>query len=193
MDCAVLDLETTSLSAVGEGFILCAVIKPLRQKPIIYRYDQLHCRPAKEKNLVVAVLNELSKYHLWIGHNIDHFDFNFLRSRAISLGVPFYAQPMLYDTMKAFRRLGYLTTRNPVTGKPRANLDHVVDFFEIPQMKTKVGYPNAHWRTVWGNKDVKGEAMDTLVEHCVYDTVMTEEVYWRELPVDQVWGLRRRR
>lgn len=192
MDCAVLDLETTSLSAVGEGFILCGVIKPLRAKPIVFRYDELGCKPAREGKLVRSILDTLDDYDLWIGHNIDHFDYNFLHSRAAQLGVPFYPRPLLYDTMKAFRRIGFLTVRNPLTGKPRANLDHIVDFFNIPQMKTKVGYPNAHWRTVWGDKKTRGEAMDTLVEHCVYDTVMTEEVYWKEIKLDPVWGIRRR-
>lgn len=192
MDCAVLDLETTSLSAVGEGFILCGVVKPLRGKPLVFRYDELNCRPAKEVKLIKKIVSCLSDYDLWIGHNIDWFDFNFLRSRAIQLNIPFDLRPLTYDTMLSFKRLGYLTTRNPHTGKPRANLDHVVDFFEIPQMKTKVGYPNAHWRTVFGDKKTRGAAMDTLVEHCIYDTVMTEEVYWREVKLDKVWGIRRR-
>ncbi len=192
MDCAVLDLETTSLSAVGEGFILCGVIKPLRGKPLTFRYDELGCRPGREKKLVKSLVEELARYDLWIGHNIDNFDYNFLRSRANQLDTPFTVHPLLYDTMKAFRRVGFLTVRNPITGKPRANLDHIVDFFNIPQMKTKVGYPNAHWRIVWGDKKTRGESMDTLVEHCVYDTVMTEEVYWKLIKVDPVWGIRRK-
>ena len=124
--------------------ILCAVIKPLEGKPITFRYDEMHCRAFHEKRLVQALVEEMEKYHVWIGHNIDWFDFNFLRSRAVLLGVPFNCAPLTYDTMLAFRRLGYLTVRNPKTGKPRANLDHVVDFYNIPQLKTKVGYPNEH-------------------------------------------------
>ncbi len=191
MDCATLDLETTDLSAVGHGFILCAVVKPLRSKPLVFRYDELGCKPAREKKLVRALTDCLSEYDLWIGHNLDRFDFNFLKSRANLLGVPFQLRPLTYDTMKAFRRIGFLTARNPVTGKPRANLDHVVDFFNIPQLKTRVGYPNAHWRTVWGDRQTRGEAMDTLVEHCVYDCVMTEQVYLKEIKLDPVWGIRR--
>lgn len=42
MDCAVLDLETTDLHAVGGGFILCAVVKPLRGKPIVFRNLSCH-------------------------------------------------------------------------------------------------------------------------------------------------------
>lgn len=191
MDCAVIDLETTSLSAVGEGFILCGVVKPLREKPIVFRYDELHCKPGKEKRLITQLVEVMSTFDMLIGHNINRFDFPYVKSRASILGVPFNLRPLTYDTMLAFRRIGMLTARNPMTGKPRANLDHVVDFFNIPQMKTKVGYPNAHWRNVWATGSERGEAMDTLVEHCVYDVQMTEAVYLREIKLDPVWGIRR--
>ena len=105
MDCTVLDLETTDLSAVGGGFILCAVVKPLHQEPIVFRYDEMHCRAFHEKRLVEALVAELEKYHMWIGHNIDRFDFTFLKSRAVLLGVPFTVATPTYDTMLAFRRL----------------------------------------------------------------------------------------
>ena len=48
MYCAVLDLETTDLSAVGGGMILCAVVKPLEGKPITFRYDEMKCTCANE-------------------------------------------------------------------------------------------------------------------------------------------------
>jgi hypothetical protein len=40
---------------------------------------------------------------------------------------------------------------------------------------------------------LRGEAMDSLVDHCVRDTTMTEQIYWKEIDVDPVWGLRRKR
>jgi len=173
--------------------ILCAVVKPLREEPIVYRYDEMRCRPFHEKRLVESLLECLSEFHMWVGHNIDYFDYQFLKSRANLLGVPFNLAPLTYDTMLAFKRIGYLTARNPKTGKPRANLDHVADFFNVEQLKTKVGYPNAHWRTVWGDETQRGQAMDSLVDHCVRDTIMTEQIYWKEIDVDPVWGLRRKR
>jgi DNA polymerase elongation subunit (family B) len=192
MDCAVFDLETTDLSAVGSGFILCAVIKPLRGKPKIYRYDEMHCRPGHEKRLLQAILDELGQYDLWIGHNAEKFDFAFLKSRATILGLPFPYQPFIYDTAAAFRRIGLLTTRNPVTGRPKANLDHVVDFFGLQQKKTPI-YPREHWKTVWESGKNRELAMKYLVDHCVSDVEMNEEIYWKLLKADNVWGLRRKK
>ena len=191
MNCCVVDLETSSLEGVGAGFILCAVVKPLGKKPVILRYDELKCRPAHEKRLIELLIKELDKYELWIGHNIGSYDFNFIKSRASILGVPFTSQPFLYDTMLAFRRSGFLTSRHPVTGRPKAGLDHVVDFFGIPQKKTKVGYPRQHWRIVWEEGDDRARAMDNLVEHCRFDVELTEAVYWKLIGTDKVWGIRR--
>ncbi len=192
MDCATFDLETTDLSAVGPGFVLCAVIKPLRQKPIVFRYDTMHCRLGREQKLVKAILAELEKYDLWIGHNADRFDFNMLKSRALLLGVPFRVQPFVYDTMMSFKRQGYLTARNPITGKPIAKLDHICDFFGFVQRKTPI-YPREHWKAVWETGVTRTQAMDHLVDHCVRDVGMTEDIYLRLIKTDTVWGMRRKK
>jgi uncharacterized protein YprB with RNaseH-like and TPR domain len=193
MRICTLDLETTSLSAVGRGFILVAVVKPLDQQPIVLRYDTLGCKPGKENELVSILIDILSGFHLWIGQNICNYDFNFVKSRASILGIPFHCQPFLYDTMRAFKRLGYLTERNPKTSRPIASLDHIVDFLGIQQMKTKVGYPREHWKTVWETGEERARAMNKLVEHCIFDCDMTEKVYWKLIEVDNVWGIRRTR
>ncbi len=192
MDCVTFDLETTDLSAVGPGFVLCAVVKPLRKKPIVFRYDEMHCRPGHEQRLLRAILAEMEKYDLWIGHNADRFDFNMLKSRALRLEVPFRQQPFIYDTMKSFKRQGYLTSRNPVTGNPVAKLDHICDFFGFSQRKTPI-YPVEHWKAVWESGERRTEAMDNIVDHCVRDVGMTEDIYFRLVKTDNVWGLRRKK
>jgi uncharacterized protein YprB with RNaseH-like and TPR domain len=191
MDCAVLDLETTDLSAVGSGWILMASIRPLHGETITLRYDEMRCPLGRETKLVKAIIDEMSKYDMWIGHNIQYFDFPYLKSRAMRLGVPFNCEPLVYDTMMAFRRVGYLTTRN-FKGHPRANLDHIVDFLGYPQQKTKI-YPREHWLTVWGKPRERKDAMLHLAEHCEADVEMTEQVYWHLLKRDPVWGLRRQK
>jgi len=191
MDCVTLDLETTDLSAVGAGFILLAVAKPLRGEPVVWRYDEMHCRPGHEQKMLKAMLDYLRPFDLWIGHNIVKFDFQMLKSRAALLGVEFNLRPLIYDTMHAFRRVGYRTAINPITGHPRASLDHVVDFFGIEQKKTKVGYPRAHWKTVWSDGEERKLAMDNLMEHCIFDVEMQEKVYLKLIKVDPVWGIRR--
>lgn len=189
MKCAVVDIETSGLEAVGHGFILCAVVKPLNEKPIVFRYDKMSCKPGREIPIVKALVTELSKYQMLVGHNIVNFDWPFIRSRAVQLSLPIPEPPLAYDTCQAFRRTGYLTVPN-FKGKPSARLDMVADFFGIEQEKTSL-LPREHWKAVWQEGDAKRKAMDSLVDHCVKDVRMTEKIYWRLVAVDKVWGIRR--
>jgi len=99
------------------------------------------------------------------------FDFAFLKSRATILGLPFPYQPFIYGYRRRFRRIGLLTTRNPMTGKPKANLDHVVDFFGLQQKKTAI-YPASTGRRSGRAAENRELAMKKLVEHCVSDVEM---------------------
>lgn len=189
MKACVFDIEATSLAAVGSGMILCAVIQPLGEQPKIFRYDRLSCPPGKEIILLRHIFQELDKYQLWIGHNIKGYDWPMLKSRALLLDVITPKGAFFYDTCLAFRRLGYKTSPNAI-GKPTASLDHVVDFFGYVQRKTKI-YPREHWRTVWETGGERRRAMDNLVEHCVADVKMNEDIYWKLVGVDMTARLER--
>jgi DNA polymerase III epsilon subunit-like protein len=174
---ATFDIETSELEAVGAGWLLGAVIKPLGGEPKLYRYDAYHCQRGHEYDLVRAVINELCRYDLLIGHNIENFDWNYLKSRAARLGLPPPpARPFFYDTMKGFRRCGFKTIDNGY-GKPTAKLEQIIDFFGLPQSKTHL-YPADHWKTIWESGKDRTLAMDKLIdEHCLNDVIMTEQVY----------------
>ena len=191
MDCVVLDLETTHLSAIGAGFTLCAVARPTHGESKVWRYDDWHCRPGHEQRMLRDLIDYLDGFDLWIGHNLERFDFNFLKSRAYQLGLGFPCSPLTYDTLLAFKRVGYLTERN-YKGHPKASLGHVADFLGLKQEKTSI-FPREHWQTVWGLGEERKLAMDNLVEHCVADVNMTEQVYWKLLKADPVWGIRRKK
>lgn len=191
MKIATLDLETTALDAVGGGMIVCAVLKPLEKKSEVIRYDLMGDKPGKEYKTVEAIIEAVSDYHLLIGHNIVGFDWGFLKSRAMILGVDMCKPPLAYDTMLAFRRTG-LRTRLTGYGKPTAALDHIIDIFGFKQKKTKI-YPREHWKTVWESGVDRREAIDGLVEHCVADVIMTEQIYWRLLDMDTTDRLKRLR
>lgn len=186
---ATFDIESTSLDAVGAGVLLCAVVKPMGNEAKVFRYDAMHLSPGNDMKLVRALVNELCRYDLLVGHNIERFDWNFIRTRAMIHGIPIPTRPCAYDTLKAFKRCGYLTVPNMI-GRPTARLDHVVDMFGIEQEKTAL-YPREHWKTVWGKKSERKEAMDKLVEHCVRDVSMNEEVFKRMFPMDSTLILRR--
>jgi uncharacterized protein YprB with RNaseH-like and TPR domain len=181
---ACFDLETTDLAAVGAGMLICAGIRPLAtQRTRMFRIDAYDFEESpeygflerEETALLNDVINELKKYDLLIGHNIDKFDIPYLRSRAFQLHSPCEMWPLTYDTLKAFRRVGLRTVMNGF-GKPSAGLGHVVDFFGIRQEKNGI-YPVEHWRTIWGNESQRIEAMDHLVDHCQRDVRMNATIY----------------
>lgn len=191
MNACVFDIETSDLAAIGPGTVLCAVIKPLNDKPRTFRYDKLSCKPGKEGVLIQHIFDELSRYQLWIGHNINNFDWPYLRSRAVVLDIPLIRGALSYDTLHAFRRTGFKTRPN-IVGKPTAALDHVVDFFGFPQKKTKL-YPREHWKAVWETGTERRKAMDAIVDHCVADVEMNEKIYWKLIEQDNVARLERLR
>lgn len=191
MDTAIVDIESSSLEAVGAGFILCAVVKPLGKPGKVIRYDELGCRPAQEKKLIKVLLAELNKYDIVVGHNIRRFDWNFIKSRATLFGVPIIKYPLVYDTLDAFRRCGFLTRQN-VYGKPTASLAFIADFLDIKQEKTAI-YPRAHWKGIWEKGEDRKAALDNLVDHCVRDCRMNEVIFRRLFEQDSGVIMRRLR
>lgn len=179
MKTCVFDIETTDLAAVGSGWILCAVILDAdRGTKQVYRYDESKCELGHEAKLVEAIVKALSEYPVWIGHNIDKFDWPYIKSRANALGIPIHLDTTVtYDTLKAFRRSGLRTIANSY-GKPTGRLDHIADFFGIEQLKTPI-YPREHWVTVWGQGVNRRKAMDKLVDHCLRDVKLNDQVYRR--------------
>lgn len=190
MKSAVLDIETTALEAVGAGFVLCVVVKPLGRMPKVFRLDDIKgCKLGHEAALLRAVFAELGHYDMLIGHYIEKFDWRFLKSRAMREDVPMILPPLVYDTFKAWKRVGALTTRNAF-GKPTAALDHIIDFLDIKQDKTRI-YPANWWRAVWGDSEKRTLAMNQIVKHCVADVAMTEKAYEAILPQDARASIRR--
>jgi DNA polymerase elongation subunit (family B) len=188
----VIDIEATGLEAVGPGWILCAVIQALEgERTKVFRYDKLHDDQAEERNLLGAIFGELAQYQLWVGHNIEGYDWPMLKSRAYVLGVALPQPAFIYDTCSAFRRCQFRTVLN-VKGKPTARLDHIVDFFNFKQQKTAI-LPQMHWRCVWGKGKEKAIAMDDLAQHCVDDVGMTVKAYWELIGHDEKGVIRRAR
>lgn len=172
----VFDIETSDLAAVGAGVFLCAVVKPLGGDCKVFRYDN-----GGERRAVESTIRELARFDLWIGHNIVKFDYPFIKSKAEVMGLEI-PRPFYYDTLQAFRRVGYLTRQNGF-GKPCGGLDFVVDFFDLPQQKTKI-LPRHHWDSIWASGKKKRAIMQEIIEHCVADVQMNEQIYWRLMRAD---------
>jgi len=185
MQSAVFDIETTSLGAVGAGIILCVCIRPMQTKRTrTYHIGMYEFEPdeehygfleREETALLEAVKKEFEQYKILIGHNIEKFDWPYLRSRAFRRGLEWNIFPGLYDTLKAFRRSKYLTVQNGF-GKPSGGLAMVADFGGVKQEKTAI-YPVEHWENVWGNKPERLAAIQNLTAHCQADVRMNANVF----------------
>ena len=183
MKTAIFDIETTALDAVGAGFLLCMVAQDAHTgEQKILRLDDFRCQVGKEKPLVKAVMELLSSYDLLVGHNIIRFDINFIKTRALRLDLPWSLYPLVYDTLPAFRRCGYLTVQNGF-GKPSAGLAMVVDALNGFQEKTAI-YPASWWSSVWGDSGARKQAMNHIVDHCCADVRMTSDIYPELLHAD---------
>lgn len=192
MKSAVFDLETTDLAGVGAGILLCGCVRPLAtNRTRVFRIDAYHYKAdhvhgffdRQEKDLLVDLVDELKKYDLLIGHNIENFDLGFLRTRAMRHNIPYPLNPITYDTMKAFRRVRIRTVLN-VVGKPTASLAMVADFLGVKQEKTSI-FPVDWWQSIWGNDTQRLDALNNIVDHCTKDVRMNAEVYEMLLPFDE--------
>lgn len=195
---AVFDIETTALEGIGAGMLICVCVRPLTtNRTRVFRLDAYQYKPDRkygffqrqERDMLLEVTEELRKYDLLIGHNIENFDMGFLRTRAYRHNLPFALNPITYDTMRAFRRVRMRTVLNAI-GKPSASLDMVADFLGVSQEKTKL-YPVQHWQTIWGNDKERLDALNFTVDHCKKDVRMNAQVYELILPFDDRLVLRR--
>lgn len=198
MKSAVFDIETSALEGVGAGILICVCVRPLsthrtrtfRMDAYKYEYSpEFGFFERQEKDLMLELVDELKKYDLLIGHNIEAFDLGFLRTRAYRHNIPFPLNPITYDTAKAFRRVRFRTVLNAI-GKPSASLDMVADFVGVKQEKTKI-YPVEHWQNIWGNEAQRMDAMNNIVDHCQKDVRMNAAIYDILLPYDEKVSLRR--
>lgn len=198
MRAAVFDIETTDLAGVGAGVLLCVCVRPLstnRTRTLridAYPYEPDHEHgffERQEHDLLADVVEELKKYDLLIGHNIENFDLGFLRTRAYRHNVVFPLNPITYDTMKAFRRVRMRTVLNAI-GKPSATLAMIADFLGVKQEKTSI-FPVEWWQGIWGNDAQRLETMNNIIDHCTKDVRMNAQVYEILLPFDEKANLKR--
>ncbi len=198
METATFDIETTALEGIGSGLILCVCIRPWRSHTTRnFRLDYLDgwdsgihgFLEVEETKLLTDVRDELLKYDLLVGQNIEAFDLAYIRTRCFKRGLAFDYNPFTYDVMKAFGRTRFRTPNNRF-GKPSKSLGMIADLLGIEQEKTAL-YPDSHWLSIWGNAAEREEAMQDTLRHCQADVRMTEKAYRLLLPFDGKAILRR--
>jgi len=171
MRTAIFDLETFSLSA-DTGILLCAAIREYRSKqpPTVIRadsYPEWKSDRTNVKPMVLAVVDALKEYDIFVAHNGQYFD----KPMLISWCVKFHCSTKLrfakfIDPVLLARRHMKLT---------RNSLSALLAFLDIPEKKTSIEWK--HWMQAAFNGDRK--SMDYIVEHCVVDVNLLEKAYER--------------
>ena len=177
---ATFDIETTSLKA-DFGSLLAVCIKPWGQPVKIYREDE-YKRPRRSRNpqMTTDVINELNKYPILVAHNGVRFDRPWLNTIAIleDLDVHMDVKGKIIDPlMIAWRHLNFSSN----------SLAALSDWLGTKDKKTLVD------REVWlrAGMDNDKKALDYIVDHCVKDVKVLEELLWKLrkfIPQINGWG-----
>lgn len=157
---AVFDVETTDLWA-GMGRALCysrLSWDPYEEKTL--RADDFEPwrqgKRSNDKDLIIAVLQDLEQFDIVYGYNATNFDYPFIRTRAVHHGLPPVEPKKIVDPVLLARRvLRYRSNR----------LDDVARSMGCPYEKTEVD------KQVWAMAMLDGDkgAMDEIVHHCELD------------------------
>jgi len=164
---AIFDIETSSLNA-GFGRVLCAVIQLYDPNDlVILRADQYAAwkdgRRSDDKELVADILSVLAEADIVIAHNGLKFDMPFLRTRAVIHGLPpVNFQKIIDPVLMARQHFRW----------PYNSLDMISGLINSQHQKTPLN------PTVWARAigDGDKECMDLIVEHCIADVKVLEEV-----------------
>lgn len=155
---AFFDIETSNLSAsIGE--ILCAVVKPLRGEPKVFRSAH------SDADFLEALRDELASHDFIVTFYGSRFDLPFLFTRLKSLGLKGlgpYRHIDLYYYVRYYLRL-------------HSNRQQVV-------AETLFGksYKTRILGRVWESA-VRGDqpSLDYIVDHCIKDTKELERIFLR--------------
>lgn len=162
---ACFDLETTSLNA-NFGIILCGVVKPAGGKPKVFRADRLNedwsTKRSDDSKITLALAKELSKYDILIAHNGANFDIPYLRTRLAYWKLGSFPKKKLLDPYRIARNQFRMSSNS---------LSSLSDFLTKSE-KTPVS------GQVWVKAFMDGckKSMDYIVDHCIKDVDMLEQL-----------------
>lgn len=162
---ASFDLESTGLKP-DYGRLLCGVVKPWGQEPIAFRLD--HAK-SDDSALVSELVEELSQYAILFAHNGVYHDRAFLNGRALQYNLPILdnSAKMVDPCLIARRHLNM----------GRNTLDALAQHFNLNEQKMHLS------PEVWvrASLDHDEAAMEKIVERCISDTLVLEELAQRVL------------
>lgn len=163
----VFDIEATALDA-SFGRVLCCAIQsydPPEMK--VFRADDYESwrrgLRADDSEIVRDILNYLQSFDIWYAHNGVNYDVPFLRTKAVIHGLPpVEARKVIDPVLLARKRFRFHSN----------SLDSIASVIGT-EFKKSVVAPEA-WRRAVGDGDK--DSMDYIVDHCVKDVAVLEEV-----------------
>jgi uncharacterized protein YprB with RNaseH-like and TPR domain len=170
---AVFDIETTGLNA-SFGRVLCAAIQFYGPDSLEgFRADQYkewkEGKRADDKELVADILASLEKADVVIAHNGVNFDMAFLRTRALIHGLPPVHPKKIVDPVLIARKVFRFHSNS---------LDSIAAMIGTDFMKTPVA--PQYWIKALADGDK--ESLDYIMEHCIKDVYVLEEVARKIMP-----------
>lgn len=159
------DLETSNLNA-SIGYLLCGVVKPWGQEPMVFRIDE---SPNYERDrsddrwLAKRLKSAVENYTVAIAYNGQRFDAPFLNTRLMLARL----KPLL-PTVKHLDPLYAARFRMRLHSRTMAA---VAEALGIVEKKTPL--EGKVW--IQAAAGVKG-AMDKVVKHCIIDVEVLEQV-----------------
>lgn len=164
MKIASFDLETSSLLA-DFGIVLCGVVKPWAEPPVVFRIDDFDGEVGSDDSrLVRRLIADLGQYLILVAHNGVQFDRKFLNARAVRAKIePLDPRGRIIDPVWLARK--HLNLRSN-------SLEAVSMHLQTVHRKQPVD------GSVWQRAvlDHDRQALDEIVEHCIQDVLVLEEV-----------------
>lgn len=172
---ASFDLETTNLDPMW-GVLLCSDTKPWGGT--VHRtYIHTLSKGYDDSVVVRKTIEELNHYSMLIAHNGVFFDRKFLNGRALYHNLRTAdGRPLLLDP-KGKIVDPWRVAKNHLNFRGNS-LDRIADFFGTEASKTKV--EGEIWMKAVYNRDQ--DALAYIVEHCIIDVDVLEEVADRLQP-----------
>jgi len=179
----LFDIETNNLDA-NYGQILCAVVKEYGENGEIftYRCDEYKNyikRPWDDRLICIELRDKLEEFDEISGYNSVFFDCSYLNTRLAFHG----EQPL---RSPKHRDLFFVVKRNLRLN--RNSLDVVQRLYGLETTKTAVASDMWTQASRAPHLPEGKAAMDYIVDHCVRDVVITEQIWSKLSPfVKKVW------
>ena len=177
----IVDIETTGLKG-DYAQILGAVVKEYNGEMRVFRCDDypiFKTQPWNDRQLCIDLRDELERYDEISGWNSFFFDKNTINTRLILNG----DRPM--RNIK-HRDLMMISKKNLTIHNGR--LDSIARALGLEDEKTVLDPVNWMRVTRGGNTPEGKASLDYIMEHCVIDVLITEQVWSILSPlVNKVW------